>query len=69
MECCNNSNNLIYLIILLALFSGDGCGCSGGWGNNGIWIILFLLFFGCNGQGSAINLGGCGCNTTRNTCC
>jgi hypothetical protein len=67
MECCNNSNNLIFLIILLSLFSGEGCGNCGN--NNGIWLILLLLLFGCgcNG-GSALNSltgSGCGCNACR----
>ena len=57
MECCNNIN-ILYLIILLALFCGDnngisltsnngGCGCGG----NGIFngdlatLILLLILF------------------------
>ncbi|MBQ8279350.1 MAG: chorion class high-cysteine HCB protein 13 [Roseburia sp.] len=63
-DCCS----IIWIIILLSLFCGngsvfsrdnDGCGC----GNNScIWIIILLLFF-CNGNSSSLfGNNGCGCN-------
>lgn len=61
-DCCS----IIWIIILLSLFCGNGsvfsrdndnCGC----GNNScIWIILLLLF--CGNNGSVFGGNGCGCN-------
>lgn len=64
--CGNDCCSIIWIIILLSLFCGNGsmmgrdrdCDC----GNNScIWIILLLLFCG-GSNGSVFGGNGCGCN-------
>lgn len=44
---CGCGNNIIWLIILLLLFDGNGCGCNNGCGcgnNNCIWLICLYAY-------------------------
>ncbi|MFR3137276.1 MAG: chorion class high-cysteine HCB protein 13 [Lachnospira pectinoschiza] len=42
---CGCGNNIIWLIILLLLFDGNGYGCGNGCGNNNcIWLICLLCY-------------------------
>lgn len=70
-DCCS----IIWIILLLSifcgngtgLFGGNGCGCNDGCGDNScIWIILLLLFCG-NGLGLTNN-NGCGCGSWNTGC-
>lgn len=53
--------------------SNNSCGCGNGnglLGGNYTWLILLLLFGGCNGNGTNLLSGGnsCGCGN-GNSCC
>ncbi|MCM1282197.1 MAG: hypothetical protein NC180_11235 [Muribaculaceae bacterium] len=55
---CNTSDNgccnIIWIILLLSCFCGNGGSVFGGngcGGNDSCWIIILLLLCGCNGNG------------------
>jgi uncharacterized ion transporter superfamily protein YfcC len=44
---CGKNNDIFLILIVLLLFSGDGCG--GGMGDDIlVWVILLFLLFGSN---------------------
>ncbi len=69
MECynngCNNNSSIFYLIILLFLFGGNGCGCDNGCGvsvgNNGCGANNGCGFFGGDSCWIILLILLCGC--------
>ncbi|MBQ7103477.1 MAG: chorion class high-cysteine HCB protein 13 [Anaerotignum sp.] len=53
-----NDNGIIWIIILLCLFSNNGCG-NNGWGDNSSWIWIILLLCCCGNNNSI----GSGCSS------
>ena len=60
-SCCN----IIWILLILSFFSGNGCGCGSFFNNNGdndccsiIWILLLLS---CCGGSNFFGGNGCGC--------
>ena len=50
LDTCGG-NNFTWIILLLLLLGGEGCGNICGGDNNFIWIILLLILFGVGSCG------------------
>ncbi len=54
---CDGGNSILWILILLILFGGNGCGNSFGSDNSCLWAIILLCCCG----GNSLCGGGCGC--------